>query len=209
MRAHTMYLAVLLALSLTAFPIFAEETEDATPKEGEKTVIIKMTGDGECTELNELGLDIDLIELSSEKGVTKIIIKCPEGEFLDLSELDADMEELGAELSELGVKVEVHELTGEGGKIHKEIRICPDGDFPDMGKFEMDFDIEMDEAGLSAEKTTISMVVKDDGEEVTIKARGDKDKLKPEIDELLEELSEDGGKVTIKELEEGYDITIK
>ena len=43
----------------------------------------------------------------------------------------------------------------------------------------------------------------------TGKARGDKEKLKPEIDGIIEELKEDGGKVTTKEIDDGYDITIE
>jgi len=186
MKAYIISLAVLLALSLTAFPAFAEETEDTASKEGEKTVIIKITGEGECTEISIS---------DGEEGIKKIIIKCPEGECPDLSEL--------------GLDIDVIEMTGEEGTIKKKIIIdCPEGECPDDGKLKMEFDVDLDEAGLSAEKTTISMRVNDDGEEVTIKARGDKDKLKPEIDEILEELSEDGGKVTMKELEDGYDITI-
>ncbi len=187
MKAYIISLAVLLALSLTAFPAFAEETEDTASKEGEKTVIIKITGEGECTEISSS---------DGEEGIKKIIIKCPEGECPDLSEL--------------GFDIDVIEMTGEEGTIKKKIIIdYPEGKCPDIGKFEMEFDIDMDEAGLSAEKMTISMIVDDDGEKVTIKARGDKDKLKPEIDQMLEDLGEDGGKVTTKELEDGYDITIE
>ncbi|MCP4231742.1 MAG: hypothetical protein GY771_16555, partial [bacterium] len=134
---------------------------------------------------------------------------CPEGECPDLSDREAGKEELEVEPGELGCKIEIEASAGEEGTLKKKIAICPDGEFPDMGKVELEIDLDLDEAGLSGEKTTIKMVVDEDGEKVTIKARGDKEKLKPEIDEILEELKEDGGKVTTKELEDGYDITIE
>ncbi|MCP4231362.1 MAG: hypothetical protein GY771_14605, partial [bacterium] len=139
MRAYIITLAALLALFLAAFPVFAEETEEAKPKEGEKTVIIKMTSDGECTEISSSDgegskIILDCVECDGEEGVKKIIINCPEGECPDLSDLEAGMEELEVELGELGCKIEIEELAGEEGTIKKKIVICPDGEFPDMGK---------------------------------------------------------------------------
>ncbi len=220
MRAYIISLTVLLVISFAAFPVFAEEGEDTKPEKVEKKVIIETTDDGsytaisgcdseECKIIFEDGV-LEIIEEGDEGEVIKkkVIIDCPEYEGLDLSGLDLEMEELEAELSELDCGIEIEEFTGEDGKIYKKIIVDPDAEIPDMSKFEMDLDVDLDKAGLTTETMTITMKVEAEEDKVTIEARGDKEKLKPEIDEMVEELTEDGGKVTTEELENGYDITI-
>lgn len=195
MRGFITITAIILALSFVAIPAFADDMESDNSEECSKTIIIKTTGedglleisgDEECKIIVECEGIEDLVDLEDGEKKIKICIKGDES--IDLGDLDIDLD------------IEGLEVSSEDGKTVKKIIISPDGECPDMS--ELDVDIEDIEG-----KCTIR--VKDTGDEVVITAKGDKDALQKEIDSLINEFTEDGGKVKMKETDDGFEITIE